>query len=175
MQKTTSNMKEKKEDISGSETIIEKISKKTPWFLGKVIRKPKVQFPGVNRRKVGMPIPGKSIAVIAVYIALFLLQTGIVYLIFREPPALGSDPNTGQPLLLYPDINESFIIEGVVASIFIFLCSAGFVLLYQASKYVYNKSIANRFLWIGIILILAAFATLQAMTTIKLGERLFNV
>lgn len=174
MQKTNLD-KKKKEEISGSETIFEKIRKKTPWIPGKMVRKPKVQFPGLNRPKMDMPLPGKSIVVIIVYIALFLLQTGIVYLIYREPPALGTNPSTGEPLILYPDINESFIIEGVVASIFIFLCSAGFVLLYQASKYVYNKSIANRYLWIGIIMILAAFATLQGMITIKLGNKLFNV
>ncbi|GAH44950.1 unnamed protein product, partial [marine sediment metagenome] len=75
----------------------------------------------------------------------------------------------------YPNINESFIIEGIVASIFIFLCSIGFILLYQASKHVYNRDIAIRYLVLGIILILAAFGTLQAMITIKLGEKLFNV
>ena len=124
---------------------------------------------------MGIPLPGKSIAVMGIYVILFLLQTGIVYLVFREVPALGSDPQTGAPMFLYPDINESFIIEGVVASIFIFMCSIGFILLYQASKFVYNKSVAVRYLAVGIILILASFITLQAMITIKLGQKLFNV
>ena len=48
-------------------------------------------------------------------------------------------------------------------------------MLYQASKYVYNKAIAIRILVVGIILILAAFGALQAMITIKLGQTLFNV
>ncbi|NVM19735.1 MAG: hypothetical protein HWN80_18685 [Candidatus Lokiarchaeota archaeon] len=163
-----------KEEIIGSETVFEKIRGKTPWIFGKTLRKPKIIFPDLKTSKMDIPLPGKSIAVIAVYIILFLLQTGIVYLIFREVPALGSD-QSGQPLFLYPDINESFIIEGIVASIFIFLCSIGFILLYQASKYVYNKNIAIRYLVVGIILILIAFGTLQAMITIKLGETLFNI
>lgn len=163
-----------KEEIIGSETVFEKIRGKTPWIFGKKLRKPKILFPRLKTSKMDIPLPGKSIAVIAVYIILFFLQTGIVYLIFREVPALGSNPD-GSPMFLYPDINESFIIEGIVASIFIFLCSIGFILLYQASKYVYNKSIAIRYLVVGIILILAAFGTLQAMITIKLGETLFNV
>ncbi len=171
MQKQTSN----KEEVSGSETIFEKIKDKTPWIFGKTLKKPKILFPRMNRGKMDIPLPGKSIAVIAVYVVLFLLQTGIVYLIYRDPPALGADPSTGDPLFLYPDINESFIIEGIVASIFIFLCSAGFIMLYQASKYVYNKAIAIRILVVGIVLILAAFGALQAMTSIKLGERLFNI
>jgi len=115
-----------------------------------------------------LPLPGKSISAIVVYIALFLLQTGIVYLIIRNPPALGTNPQTGDPMFLYPGINDSFIIEGIVASIFIFLCSLGFIFLYQASQYVYNKSIAIRYLVVGIFLILTAFTALQAMIDQKL-------
>ena len=163
-----------KEEVIGSETVFEKIKGKTPWVFGRSLRKPKIVFPGLKTSKMDIPLPGKSIAVIGVYIVLFLLQTGIVYLIFREPPALGTDSD-GNALFLYPEINESFIIEGIVASIFLFLCSIGFILLYQASKYVYNKDIAIRYLVVGIILILTSFGVLQAMITIKLGERLFNV
>jgi len=164
-----------KEEVIGSETVFEKIKDKTPWVFGKKLRKPKLLFPDIKRPRMDIPLPGKSIAAIVVYIALFLLQTGIVYLIIREPPALGSDPRTGDPMFLYTDINESFIIEGIVASIFIFLCSLGFIFLYLASQYVYNKNIAIRYLIVGILLILIAFTTLQAMITIKLGEKLFNV
>ncbi len=164
-----------KEEVIGSETVFEKIKDKTPWVFGKTLRKPKLLFPDIKRPKMDMPLPGKSIAAIVVYIALFLLQTGIVYLIIRQPPALGSHPETGAPMFLYPDINESFIIEGIVASIFIFLCSLGFIFLYQASQYVYNKNTAIRYLIVGILLIITAFATLQAMITIKLGDTLFNV
>jgi len=176
MQKERSTKKKLvKEEVIGSETFFEKIKDKTPWVFGKTLRKPKLLFPDIKKPRMDMPLPGKSIAAIVVYIALFLLQTGIVYLIIREPPALGSNPQTGEPMFLYPDINESFIIEGIVASIFIFLCSLGFIFLYQASKYVYNKNIAIRYLIVGILLILIAFATLQAMITIKLGDTLFNV
>ena len=164
-----------KEEVIGSETIFEKIKDKTPWVFGKTLKKPKLLFPDIKRPRMDMPLPGKSIAAIVVYIVLFLLQTGIVYLIIREPPALGSNPQTGDPMFLYPDINESFIIEGIVASIFIFLCSLGFIFLYLASQYVYNKNIALRYLVVGILLILIAFITLQAMITIKLGQTLFNV
>jgi len=164
-----------KEEVIGSETVFEKIKDKTPWVFGKTLRKPKLLFPDIKRPRMDMPLPGKSISTIAVYIVLFLLQTGIVYLIIRQPPAMGTNPQTGDPMFLYPDINESFIIEGIVASIFIFLCSLGFIFLYQASQYVYNKNIAIRYLIVGILLILIAFATLQGMITIKLGQPLFNV
>ena len=175
MQKQT-NLKRKTEDedITGSDTVFEKLRDKTPWIFGKTIRKPKVVYPKVKLPKMDMPLPGKSLAIIIIYIALFLLQTGIVYIIYREPIAIGANQQ-GDPVLLYPDIHDAFIIESVVASIFIFLCSLGFYMLYQASKYVYNKKIAIRILVIGIILIISTFFALQAMITIKLGETLFNV
>jgi hypothetical protein len=157
-----------KEEVIGSETIFEKIKDKTPWVFGKTLRKPKLLFPDIKRPRMDLPLPGKSISAIVVYIALFLLQTGIVYLIIRNPPALGTNPTTGDPMFLYPGINDSFIIEGIVASIFIFLCSLGFIFLYQASQYVYNKSIAIRYLVVGIFLILTAFTALQAMIDQKL-------
>jgi len=164
-----------KDEVLGSETVFEKIRGRTPWVFGNTFRKPKILLPKLRITRMGVPLPGKSLAVIGVYIILFLLQTGIVYLVFREVPAMGSNPSDGSPMFLYPDINESFIIEGVVASIFIFMCSIGFILLYQASKFVYNKSVAVRYLAVGILLILASFITLQAMITIKLGQKLFNV
>ncbi|MBY9014150.1 MAG: hypothetical protein KGD68_00520 [Candidatus Lokiarchaeota archaeon] len=167
-------VKAAKDEVLGSETVFEKIKSRTPWIFGNTFRKPKILFPDIKKPRMGIPLPGKSIAVIGVYIILFLLQTGIVYLVFREVPALGSYQD-GSPRFLYPDINESFIIEGVVASIFIFMCSIGFILLYQASKFVYNKSVAVRYLVVGILLILASFFTLQAMISIKLGNKLFNV
>ncbi|MFX1354625.1 MAG: hypothetical protein ACFE8V_02040 [Promethearchaeota archaeon] len=164
---------QKKEDISGSETILEKIKSKTPWVFGNSLRKPKINNPQIKLPKMDIPLPGRSLVVIGIYIILFLLQTGIIYIIYREPIAIGARGD--EPVLFYPDIHEAFIVESIVASIFIFLCSIGFILLYQASKHVYNKKTAVKILVIGIILIISSFVALQAFITIKLGERLFNV
>jgi len=166
-------VKAKKEDVSGSETVFERVKSKTPWVFGKTLRKPKIRFPEMKLSKMDMPLPGKSIAVILIYAILFLLQTGIVYLIYTKPPAMGGD-SQGNPLFLYPTIHDAFIVESIVASIFIFLCSLGFVFLYQASKHVYNKKIAVRILAIGVMLILISYTALQAMITIKLGQKLFG-
>lgn len=159
----------RKEDISGSETIAEKIKKKTPWIMGSALRKPKIAFPKLKQRKLTLPMPSKSLSVILIYAILFVLQTGVVYLIYREPPAIGATSG-GEPLVIYPDVQESFIIEGIVASILIFLSSLGYILLYQASKYVYNRSIAQRILVFGVILILSTFVALQYMLAVKTNE-----
>ena len=159
----------RKEDISGSETIAEKIKKKTPWIMGSALRKPKIVFPKLKQRRISLPMPSKSLGVILIYAILFVLQTGVVYLIYREPPAIGATAG-GEPLVIYPDVQESFIIEGIVASILIFLSSLGYILLYQASKHVYNKSIAQRILVFGVILILSTFVALQYMLAVKTNE-----
>jgi hypothetical protein len=173
--KQTSQSKNKKQDVSGSETVLERFKSKTPWVFGSKLKKPKINFPDMTLPRMDLPVPGRSIAVIGIYAFLFLLQTGFVYLLYVKPPALGTD-SSGQALFLYTGgIHDAFIIESIVASIFIFLCSLGFVFLYQASKHVYNKKIATRILAIGIILIFLSFLALQAMINIKLGNKLFNV
>jgi hypothetical protein len=166
-------VKTKKEDVSGSETVFERVKSKTPWIFGKALRKPKIRFPEMKLPKMDMPLPGKSIAVMLIYVILFLLQTGIVYLIYTEPPAMGGDAQ-GNPIFLYPSIHDAFIVESIVASVFIFLFSLGFIFLYQASKHVYNKKIAVRILAIGIILVLISYTALQAMITVKLQQKLFG-
>ncbi|UCC20385.1 MAG: hypothetical protein JSV62_03595 [Promethearchaeota archaeon] len=163
MQKDTT----KKEEIIGSETILEKIKTKTPWIFGKKLRKPKINFPKLRRMRISLPMPSRSLSVIIILIVLFVLQTGVVYLIVRDPPALGADANQN-PIFIYLDINESFIIEGIVASVLIIFCSTGFVLLYQASKYVYNKKMAVSILTIGALMIIITFLLLQYMIAVKM-------
>ena len=162
------------EGVSGSETISEKIKSRVPWIFGNVLRKPKLVYPRLKLPRMDVPIPGKSIAFIIVYIALFLLQMGIIYIIYREPPPIGAD-SSGNPVFLAPEIHEAYIIESIVASIIILLNSAGFIMLYQASKYVYNKRIAIYILVTGIIMVVITFVILQAFITIKLGQSLFGV
>jgi len=158
-----------KADVSGSETYGEKIRGGTPWIFGNKIRKPKINFPKFERRQLSIPMPSKALGLIVIYITLFILQTGIVYLIYKEPPALGAKSN-GDAMFLYTSIHDSFIIEGIVASIVIFLASTGFLLLYQGSKYVYNRKMALRIIIFGLILIVVAFIALQYMIGVKVGN-----
>jgi hypothetical protein len=158
----------KKEEIIGSETIIEKIRSRTPWIFGNSLKKPKINFPKMRLPRVSLPMPSRTLTIIAILIILFVLQTGVVYLLVRDPPALGStggaDP---QPVFILQDLHESFIIEGIVASILIFFCSMGFILLYQASKYVYNKKMAISILVIGATMIMITFILLQYIIAVK--------
>ena len=161
---------QEKIDISGSETITEKIKKRTPWLFGKKLRKPKMSYPKLRGRRIVLPTPSKALGLAAIYAILFILQTGVVYLVYREPPALGAD-SSGDPIFLYPGIQDSFIVEGIVASILIFTASTGFLLLYQASKYSYNRKLALRIMVIGMFMIIISYVFLQYMISVKLGNR----
>ncbi|HEY0088388.1 MAG TPA: hypothetical protein VGB37_06070 [Candidatus Lokiarchaeia archaeon] len=157
-----------KEGVIGSETIGEKIRRNTPWIFGRMLRKPKIIFPKIRRKSISIPTPGKTFGVMIVYILLFILQTGVVYLIYRKPPAVGAD-SAGDPMFIYPNLHESFIVEGIVASILIFASSTGFILIYQASKHSFNRKMALRILVIGIGMIIGTFFALQYMLSVKMG------
>ncbi len=163
----------KKEDIIGSETVKEKIKRKTPWIFGNSIRKPKINFPKFRKLRISLPMPARALGMIVILSILFVLQTGVIYLIIREPPALGSN-QAGDPIFIFEDLHESFILEGIVASILIMLSSTGFILLFQASKHVYNKKMGSSFLVLGVIIILFSFLMLQGMLRIKSGLPLFG-
>ena len=158
----------KKEDIIGSETVFEKIKGKTPWIFGNSIRKPKINFPKLKLPRISFPMPSRSLSVITILIVLFVLQTGVVYFMVREPPAVGAN-SQGDPIFILEDLHESFIIEGMVASILILFCSVGFIALFQASKYVYNKKMAIWILVIGMIMIILTFILLQYIISVKIG------
>ena len=160
----------KKEEVIGSETILEKIKKKTPWIFGNWLRKPKIVFPKIKRKRLSLPIPPKTLITIGIFIILFILQTGVIYLIVRRPPALGADEDNN-PMFIWEDyIHEAFIVESIVASILMILFSTGFIILYHASKYIYDKKFADWILVIGILLILVAIGLLKLMLDAKIPE-----
>ncbi len=172
MQKQEKQSKKKslKIGISGSETILEKIKRKTPWIFGNWIRKPKYIFPKLKHRKLSFPLPPRSLGFFITIMILFFLQTGIFYLILRESPALGADSNN-KPIFIWPEnVHEAFIIESIVASILIFLFSIGFFLLYQASKHIYDKKMAHMIMVMAIIVISISFFVLQLMLKTKMPK-----
>ena len=160
-------------NINGSLTTVEKIKKRIPWIFGNILRKPKINFPKVQSKRISMPLPPKAIGLIFIWTILFVLQTGVVYLVYMDYssnlPAVGADLQ-GDPTFIYPGIYDAFIIESIVASILIFICSMGFLFLYQASKFINNRKIALRLLVMGLVLIMVSFVALQYMISQKLPE-----
>ena len=165
-----------KETIIGSETILETVKRKTPWILGSSIRKPKIIFPKVKPRRIAGRITGlqtKTLIVFAIYAILFILQTGVVYLVYRNTPALGS---TGDDtaMFLYPSTQEAFIIESIVASMMMIISSTGYLLLYRASQHLYDRKTARGILAMGILLVFISYVVLQWMIATKSGTNIFD-
>jgi hypothetical protein len=157
-------------EISGSETVLEKIKRKTPWIFGTKLRKPKIIFPKLKIPKISLLAPTRLLGVSILFFILFILQTGVIYLIVRDPPAFGID-SEGVPIFIIPEnLHDAFIIESIVASILIILFSIGFIILFYASKYVYNQRFADWLMVIGIMIILISFALLQFMLEIKIPK-----
>ena len=168
--KGISKSQRRKSEISGSETVLEKIKRKTPWIFGNKLRKPKIIFPKIKVPKISLPIPTRLLGLGLLFIILFILQTGVVYLIVREPPAMGMD-SEGVPIFVIPEnIHDAFIIESIVASILLIFCSFGFIILFYASKYVYDQRFADWLMVIGITIILISFGLLQFMLYIKIPK-----
>ena len=151
-----------------SEPIQMKVGRKLPWVLGNKIRIPRVKFPDVNETTMGLPSPGKSLVLMAIYVFLFWLVMGGIYISIRDPIALGAD-QSGQPLWLYPSTHDAFIIESIAAAAIIFMGGAGFVLMYNTTKNAFNYGYAIKLLILGLIMSSVSFGLLQYMINEKGG------
>jgi len=146
--------------------IQKKVGSKLPWIF-KIfgVRLPKVNFISFENKNLDLPTPGRNIVLILLYAFLFWLLMGGVYLTIpdtngRYQIALGADAK-GNPVWLYPSINDAFIIESFVAGVIIFIGAFGFIVLYQSTKHLYNVSYAQRLIVIGLVMVIFSFATLQ--------------
>ncbi|MHA1519967.1 MAG: hypothetical protein ACTSVZ_10565 [Promethearchaeota archaeon] len=151
-----------------SSSIQEKFGKRMPWLFGKSIRIPKVNYPVYREGQMTLPTPGRSLVLLAIYIFLFWLMAGGIYISIRNSIPLGSD-GADNILWLYPSTSEAFIIESIVAATLMFLGGAGFIVLYQSTKHAYNYSYAVKLLIIGIVAIVTSFSLLQYMIAVKSG------
>lgn len=141
------------------------VGKEEKEFFG--LRLPKLRLTSLGTSTISLPSPPRMLFLMITYVALFWLMAGGIYILVRDPIAMGAQG--GQPLYFYPSLNESFIIEGFIAAIMLFAGGAGGVILYQASLNAMNKSYAIKLLVVGLALSMASFFTLQYIINIKLG------
>jgi hypothetical protein len=147
-----------------SEVFINKIRKKMPWVI-KSIRIPYIAFPDFKGRNLDIPTPSRNILLGLIYVFLFWLMMGGVYLMIpdssgRTPIALGARPD-GTPVWIYPSITDAFVIESIVAGAIIFIGAVGFIILYQSTKHIYNTRYARMLIVVGFILATLSFVILQ--------------
>ena len=136
--------------------------------MGERIRIPRVKFPEAREGGLSLPTPGKSLILVLIYVFLFYLVLGGIYIGIRDTVTVGGDAQ-GNAVFLYPSTNEAFIIESLVAGFLIYIAGLGFLLLYNATKHSFNYEYAIKIYIIGGLLVIAGFSMLQYMIGVKTG------
>jgi len=158
----------------GTETTKDLLGRKLPWVFGKRIRIPRLRLPDLAGKSFALPTPPRTLAMIGIYILLFFVMMGGVYLITPRMgqgtmPALGAD-SSGNPVWLYPSVQDAFIIESFVGGAIFFMGAIGFMFLFESTKYSLNPSYGRKILALGLVLAVVAFAAMQYVMAIKGGK-----
>jgi len=113
---------------------------------------------------------GRNLALIAVFIFIFYLVVGGIYIAIRDPSAMGSD-SSGAALWLYPSTHDAFIIEFFVAGIIIYMIGGVFFLIYNSTRHAINYyPYALKVLILGLFFAVLGFCLLQYMMDVKMAN-----
>jgi len=106
------------------------------------------------------------------FIAIFLLGGG-VYDLLERPVIAYFMGEQGRPIFYYPypTLNEQILGESLFVMILYILGFAGFLIIYQATKYAYKPRQAYIMLIMGITFIVISFAFVEMILQAKLTYR----
>jgi hypothetical protein len=135
-------------------------------ILGIRIRVPRVKFPQITENSLYLPSPFRNFLLTGIYIVLFYLVSGGIYIQIRDPPALGVDEE-GKITWLVINLGEAFLIESFIACVCIFNAGLGFILLIEAQKNAYDYGYSIKLIIGGLFLIGFCFSLLQWMIWYK--------
>lgn len=134
------------------------------WWPRFIVR-PRVRL---SRPRFGMPTRPPDIIVFgAVFIAVLFILGGNVYTMVRSPPAIAG--GSSGPIVIAPGIDIQLGLEGIVASVIVFMGTIGFGLLYYGSKYVFQPGYATRLMLLGMLLAGIAFMIFSYLFAYKIG------
>ncbi|MEM2109592.1 MAG: hypothetical protein QW327_03790 [Candidatus Odinarchaeota archaeon] len=139
--------------------------------LSKIWRKIKTKL---SKPVLKLPkAPSRTFWFIVIIFLIYFLLAGGIYDIVHQPIAVGQT-SSGTPVLIFTaslggGIDEQFLLEGLAASLLMFLGFIGFMSMYESAKNVYNPSYAYALIIAGLALIIIAFAGLQALAIFKLS------
>jgi hypothetical protein len=129
-----------------------------PWVLP--LRRPNFVF---YKLKISFPtrISPKLFFTI-IYVSIFYIFSGGVFNQLKDRGARGYRED-GTPILLYPDLDQQFVLEGYAAGILILIGAMGIYLLLEATRDPHNTNRAFSYQLIGIVLIVIAVLIIQNM------------
>lgn len=100
------------------------------------------------------------LAAIAVAVAIFLFGGGIYLIIVKPYPAVYYG---GRFLFVYPQLSEQWVSDSLIAMILFSMGVAGAMFIYQSTKYAYKPRQAYLTFIIGLILLMVAYVSLEAI------------
>jgi hypothetical protein len=125
----------------------------------------------LSRPRFGMPARPPDIIVFGVvFVAVLFILGGNIYTLVRSPPAIAGGGSSSSPIVIAPGIDIQLGLEGIVASVIVFMGTMGFGLMYYASRYVFQPGYATRLMMLGIILAALAFMIFSYLFAYKMGS-----
>jgi hypothetical protein len=114
-----------------------------------------------------MPTRPPDIVVFGImFIVVLFVLGGNLYTLVRTPPAIAGSSG-GAPILVAPGLDSQLGMEGVVASVVVFIGVIGLGLVYYGSKYVFQPGYATRLMILGMIMSGVAFLIFSYLWAIK--------
>jgi hypothetical protein len=102
----------------------------------------------------------------AIFLGVLFILGGNIYTLVKTPPAIAAD-QSGNPILIAPSIDVQLGLEGIVASVVVFIGTIGIGLVYLASKYVFQPGYASRLMILGTVLAGTAFLIMSYLYGLK--------
>ena len=135
-----------------------------PVWWPRFIIKPRVRL---SRPRFRMPARPPDIVIFgAIFLGVLFILGGNIYTLVKTPPAIAAD-QSGNPILIAPSIDVQLGLEGIVASVVVFIGTVGIGLVYLASKYVFQPGYASRLMILGTILAGTAFLIMSYLYGLK--------
>ncbi|MBD3228082.1 MAG: hypothetical protein GF329_07820 [Candidatus Lokiarchaeota archaeon] len=162
--------------------IYKRVSKKSFWrknlpWPEKVFRKPTIRLENpFLGKKLPSFLTSRYLVLTLLYGVMFFFFSGGMYFLigtYREIPMGYTQSDPPAPIIYLNQLNDQFIIEGVLSAIFIFLAFVGFILIYMSSKNFYKPSTSYIYLAFGIIIIIIFFFLIE-MAMYRKGIYLYD-
>lgn len=151
-------MKDKKTRNTGKRG---KKSPRVPWIKG--LKKPAIDF-SIPVIELPYEAPRKYLVGITLFAVVFLLAGGI-YDLTENPLPMGQ---TSQRLVpIFPSLSEQFLVESLIAALFIGLGAGGFYVIWYSTRFAYDTRVSITLLILGIILTLIAAGGIIVMFDYK--------
>ncbi len=115
---------------------------------------------GMRRFKFELPSGVSSLIAFGIILGIVLFVVGGGIFLLVNNPSFNNPTGTS---LVNISLQDQYGIETVLSIAFVFIGFAGFLLIYESTKHVYNASYATKLLILGIIMIGGAILLLQWM------------